>query len=52
MTGNCHVRFLGEAAAEMPLSYPTEKPKRFLPAHILGNAKRGGEAPPRFALFC
>src|SRR5580700_9868345 len=23
MTGNCHVRFLGEGAAAMPLPYPT-----------------------------
>ena len=24
MTGNCHVRFLGEGAAAMPLPYPTQ----------------------------
>jgi hypothetical protein len=23
MTGNCHVRFLGEGAAAMPFPYPT-----------------------------
>ncbi len=24
MTGNCHVRFLGELGAVMPLAYPTK----------------------------
>jgi hypothetical protein len=46
MTGNCHVRFLGEGAAAMPFPYPT--PLRWVveDASIIGGWNQGGDVLP------
>jgi hypothetical protein len=49
MTGNCHVRFLGEGAAAMPLPYPTRMDgKRKAPGTMGGcNAERATASFPK-----
>ena len=51
MTGNCHVRFLGEGLAVMPVSYPTSIARKDilkLVTTLIANTKGEGKARRRF----
>jgi hypothetical protein len=54
MTGNCHVRFLGEGATAVPFPYPTPQRWGAEDAGIIGGWSEGRRLPPlieRFMLF-
>ncbi len=51
MTGNCHVRFLGEGLAVMPVSYPTSATESDILKFVIpliANTKGDGKEGDRF----